>query len=156
WVAARPPLEPLDGPGDATVLDTRPIAEFAAGHAPGAISVALDGGSFATRAAFVLEPGAPFVVAARSPDDVERAAQLLRAVGLFDARGYVLGGGPETTATATVAELARLADADGGVQVLDVREDAERDGAPGIPYHRIPAEAGTLDRGRPVYTMCMS
>src|SRR5213078_3273908 len=52
WVAARPPLEEVEP--DGLVLDARPVDVFAAGHVPGALSVALDGGSFATRAAFVL------------------------------------------------------------------------------------------------------
>jgi glyoxylase-like metal-dependent hydrolase (beta-lactamase superfamily II)/rhodanese-related sulfurtransferase len=157
WVAARPPLEALDDAGDAMVLDVRPVEEFAAGHAPGAISVALDGGAVATRAAFLLEPDMPFVVDVRTREEAGQAAELLCAVGLFAGLGYVLGaGGRETIPTVTVPALARLLEADGGLQLLDVREDAERDGAPGIPYHRLRASAGTLDRDRPVYTICAS
>ncbi len=156
WVAARPPLERLDDAGGAPVLDARPIEDFVAGHAPGAISVALDGGSFATRAAFVLEPGTRFVVDAGSAADAAQAAELLWAVGVFDAVGFVLGaGGPETTRIASVPELVHLLESDPATQVLDVREDSERDGAPGIPYHRIRAGAGTLDRERPVYPICV-
>ena len=156
WVAARPPLEQLDDAGDAPVLDVRPVEEFVAGHAPGAISVALDGGSFATRAAFVLEAGTPFVVHARSAADAAAAAGLLWTVGVFDALGFLLGaGGPQTTPTTTVPELARLLESDPATQVLDVREDVERDGAAGIPYHRIRASAATLDRERPVYPICV-
>jgi hydroxyacylglutathione hydrolase len=65
WVAARPPLERLDAPGADTVLDVRPVDAFAAGHLSGALSVALDGGSFATRSAFVLDPADAFVVHAQ-------------------------------------------------------------------------------------------
>jgi glyoxylase-like metal-dependent hydrolase (beta-lactamase superfamily II)/rhodanese-related sulfurtransferase len=157
WVAARPPLAELDGAGGALVLDVRPVDEFVAGHAAGAISVALDGGSFATRAAFVLDVGVPFAVHARSREDAAAAAGLLWTVGVFDATGFVLGaGGAETTPTVTVPELARMLDADPELQLLDVREDAERDGAPGTPYHRLATAVEALDRGRPVYTMCAS
>src|SRR5262249_57218455 len=48
WVGKRGPLEELGGADGALVLDARPVDVFAAGHLPGAISVALDGGSFAT------------------------------------------------------------------------------------------------------------
>jgi glyoxylase-like metal-dependent hydrolase (beta-lactamase superfamily II)/rhodanese-related sulfurtransferase len=163
WVAARPPLEPLDGPGDAIVLDARPVEEFAAGHLPGAISVALDGGSFATRAAFVLDPGEPVVVHARSSAEAADAARLLRAVGLFEQLGYVLdAAATETTETVTVPELARLLDADPTTQVLDVREPSEYEearlaGAIELPFREVrlapPAE---LDPQRPVYTICAS
>jgi hydroxyacylglutathione hydrolase len=155
WVAARPPLDELDGTGGAPVLDVRPVDEFVAGHAPGAISVALDGGSFATRAAFVLEPEAPFVVHARSREDAAAAAELLWAVGVFEAAGFVLETGvPEPMPTVTVPELAALLGADPELQLVDVREDAERDGEPGIPYHRIATALAKLDRARTVYTVC--
>ena len=150
WVAARPPLEELDDPGGATVLDVRPVEEFAAGHATGAISVALDGGSFATRAAFVLEPDEPFVVQARTRDEAEQAVELLWSVGLFAELGCVIGaGGAETTPTVTVPELARLLEADPGLQVLDVREDAERDGATRdpVPPRSAPRPARSTGRG---------
>jgi hydroxyacylglutathione hydrolase len=157
WVAARPPLAELDGGGAGLVLDVRPVDAFAAGHSPGAISVALDGGSFATRAAFVLDADAPFVVHARSREDAAAAAELLWTVGVFEATGFVVdAGGAETMRTVTVTELARLLEADPGLQLLDVREDAERDGAPGTPYHRLAAATEALDRARPVYTVCAS
>jgi glyoxylase-like metal-dependent hydrolase (beta-lactamase superfamily II)/rhodanese-related sulfurtransferase len=157
WVAARPPLVELDGAGGALVLDARPVDEFVAGHAPGAISVALDGGSFATRAAFVLDAGVPFVVQAGSRQDAAVAAERLWTVGIFDATGFVLGGvGAEAMPTVSVPELARMLEADPELQILDVREDAERDGGPGTPYHRLGAAIAALDRARPVYTVCAS
>src|SRR4051794_16807919 len=163
WVGARPPLELLDGPGDATVVDARPVEDFAAGHIAGALSVALDGGSFATRAAFVLAPDEPVVLHARSEAEAAEAAGLLRAVGLFEQRGYVLDAAAgETTTTVTVAELARLLDREPDTQVLDVREpteyaEAELPGALQLPYRevRVAPPAG-LDTARPVYTICAS
>ena len=72
WVAARPPLSELEDAGNALVLDVRPAVMFAGGHRPDAMSVALDGGSFATRAAFVLEATEPVVLQARSRDEAGR------------------------------------------------------------------------------------
>jgi glyoxylase-like metal-dependent hydrolase (beta-lactamase superfamily II)/rhodanese-related sulfurtransferase len=163
WVAARPPLELLHGPGDATVLDTRPVEDYAAGHAPGAISVALDGGSFATRAAFVLDAGEPTVLHARSEADAREAARLLRAVGLFEQLGYILDAATtEATETVTVPELARLLAADATTQVLDVREPSEHEearleGAIELPFREVRiAPPAALDPKRPVYTVCAS
>ena len=156
WIGARPPLAELDSPGESLVLDVRPIDVFAAGHLPGAISVALDGGSFATRRAFVLDPAEPITVHARSKADADEASRLLTAVGLFEQRGFLLGGGTETTRTLTVSELELL---DSDEQVLDVREPGEspESGWLKIPYRLLrvapPAE---LDRSRPVYPICAS
>jgi len=162
WVGALPPLAELAEPGDALVLDVRPVERFAAGHLPGAVSVALDGGSFATRAAFVLDPAEPVVLHAASAGDAAEARRLLAAVGLFEQRGYVLAGdGPERSETVTVPELARLRERD-VAQVLDVREETEREetplpGAAWAPYRTLRvAPPGALDPGRPVYTICAS
>jgi len=161
WVAQRPPLEQLDEPGEIAVLDVRPVEVFAAEHRAGAISVALDGGSFATRAAFVLDLGEPFVVHAGSHAEVDEAKRLLEAVGLFDAAGYTLAvaARPEAMRTVSVREFAKLR---GDAQVLDVREDDEREeeplsGAVGLPYHQVrSAPPAELDPARPVYTICAS
>ena len=160
WVGALPPLEQLASntllQAGVIVLDSRPVDEFTAGHLPGAISVALDGGSFATRAAFVLDPGEPVAIAARSQKEAAEASRLLAAVGLFEQRGYVLGGGAERLQTVTVAGLAKL---DGNAQVLDVREPGEEPRADlaAVPYRLLrvapPAE---LDVTRPVVTICAS
>jgi rhodanese-related sulfurtransferase len=154
WVSARPALAERDPPAETLVLDVRPIEAFAAGHHPGAISVALDGGSFATRSAFVLDPAEPVVVHAQSRAAADEASRLLTAVGLFEQRGFLLGSGTETTLT-LIAREHELRDE----QVLDVREPGESpdSGWPRIPYRLLrgapPAE---LDRSRPVYSICAS
>jgi hydroxyacylglutathione hydrolase len=156
WVGSRPPLDELPGPGDALVLDVRPVDVYAAGHLPGAISVALDGGSFATRAAFVLDPAEPVVLHARSRAEAAEASRLLAAVGLFEQAGFVRGEGPERLRTVSVPELARL---DGKVQVLDVREENEqpRTDWPAVPYRLLRVSPpAAIDSSRPVYTICAS
>jgi glyoxylase-like metal-dependent hydrolase (beta-lactamase superfamily II) len=162
WLAARLPLDPVDDAGDATILDVRPVEVFAAGHVPGAISVALDGGSFATRSAFVLDSAEPVVLHARSAAEAQEAARHLWSVGLFETVGYVADPvGTETTETITVPELARLMDHD-EPQLLDVREDDEREeqsvpGAIEIPYRLVRiAPPRELDPDRPAYIVCAS
>ena len=160
WVPALPPLAELPGPGDALVLDARPVDAFLAGHIPGAVSVALDGGSFATRAAFVVAPGEELVIAARSPEEAAEASRLLAAVGLRAQRGYVLGGGAEATRGVGVGEIAALLAA-GDAQVLDVRETTEVEsarlpGAIAVPYRDLERAVPLLDRDRPVYAICAS
>ena len=126
------------------------------------INVALDAGSFSTKAAFVLDPDEAVVVHARSEDEARRAGRRLWAVGLLRLGGYLVRAqATERLATVDLAELKRLLDA-GAVQLVDVREAAERDGGyiPGsrnIPYRllrRVAPEA--LEADKPVVTICES
>ena len=50
FLGAPAPVERLDDPGDAVVLDVRPLAAYLAGHAHGAINVPVDGSRFSTKA----------------------------------------------------------------------------------------------------------
>jgi glyoxylase-like metal-dependent hydrolase (beta-lactamase superfamily II)/rhodanese-related sulfurtransferase len=162
WVARPAPLAELAEPGDATVLDVRPLAAYTEGHIAGAISVPVDGGQFGTKAGFVLEPGERIVLHAASPAQAEDAARKLWAVGLLELAGYVTA--PQATATLAtlgIEELRRLLDSP-GLQLVDVRETTERDGGyiPGsqnVPYRLLRRlGCGALDRSRPVVTVCES
>lgn len=162
WVAR--PADPvrLDDAGDATVLDVRPFRAHTAGHIPGSISVSVDGGSFGTKAGFVLMLGERVVLHARSEAEAEEAAWKLWAVGILDIAGYVVDApATETLATVDVAELKRLIDA-GDAQVVDVREKNERDsgyipGSRNIPYRLLrKLGCGALERSKPVITVCES
>jgi rhodanese-related sulfurtransferase/glyoxylase-like metal-dependent hydrolase (beta-lactamase superfamily II) len=161
FVGAQPPFARVgETAGDAVVLDVRPTAEFAAGHAPGAVGIPIGGSSFATRAAFVL-PERPLVIHAIDEAEALRAARSLAAVAIFDVAGWEEGGGDEKLAPVSLDELEQLL-ADDAVELLDVREADERDdghipGSRNLPYRtvRAAAEAGLLD-GRPVVTICES
>ena len=83
WVGLPEELAAVDDPGDATVLDVRPVADFAAGHVAGAFNVPVSGSSFSTRAAFVLDPDEPVVLHARSEEEAREAARRLWSVGLL-------------------------------------------------------------------------
>jgi glyoxylase-like metal-dependent hydrolase (beta-lactamase superfamily II)/rhodanese-related sulfurtransferase len=164
WVPLPQPPAALGDPGGAVVLDVRPVPAFVDGHLPGAFSVPLAGGSFGTKAAFVLDPDEPVVLHASSPDEAREATWRLWAVGLFRLAGFVVEPrATETLATLDVAELRRLVEGrTEAVQIVDVREASERDegyipGSRNIPY-RLLRKAGSdaLDPSRPVVTVCES
>ena len=161
WVTQ--PAEPaeLQDAGDAMILDVRPFEDHAAGHVPGAISVTVDGGSFGTKAGFVLLPGERVVLHARSREEALEATRKLQAAGIFDSAGYVLA--PPAAEKLTTIEVAQLEELDASeVQLVDVRETTERDGGyiPGsrnIPYRLLrKIGCGALERSRPVVTVCES
>jgi hydroxyacylglutathione hydrolase len=159
FVGAQPsPSEVPMPPDGAQVVDVRPVEDFAKGHLAGALSVPVDGSRFPTKAAFVLDPDRPVVVAASDEAQAERALRGLRSVAVLDIPGYVLGGGSQTLELVTVEDLDELI-AD-GVELIDVREREERDsgyiaGSRNIPY-RLLALASELPDDRPLITICES
>ena len=159
-VGAPAPVDELPVPPDGSrVLDVRPLDDFLAGHAPGAISVPVDGSSFGTKAGFVLDADDHIVVAAASADEAERAIRGLRAIGLLDLVGYVLGGGSERMDPVSLEELAALLEA--GADLIDVRERDERDtgyisGSRNIPYRLLALGSAEIAAGRPIVTICES
>ncbi len=149
---------PAAAPG-ATLLDVRPLEAFLAGHASGALSVPVDGSSFATKAAFALASAERIVVHAGDEAEAQRAARGLRSVGFLELEGYVLGGGPEQMEAVELDEL-RVA-LDEGAELIDVRERDERDGGyiPGsrnIPYRLLALPDLDVTNEHPVITICES
>ncbi|MBA2383373.1 MAG: MBL fold metallo-hydrolase [Actinobacteria bacterium] len=145
--------------GGAMLLDVRPVADFLAGHMPGAINVPVVGTSFATKAGFVLDPQARIVVQAGSTAEAKRAVRGLRSIGFLELEGYVLAAGPERMEPVDLDELDRLLER--GVELIDVRERDERDsgyiaGSRNIPYRLLDACGDDLPRDRPVVTICES
>jgi hydroxyacylglutathione hydrolase len=108
------------------VIDVRPVADFAAGHIPGAVSIPLRD-QFATWLGWLIPDDVPlaFVLAA-GQDPAEVAWQALK-IGYENLAGqldggmtaWLAGGGP-----AGQTELVTAARMDGRA-VLDVRQDAE-------------------------------
>jgi hydroxyacylglutathione hydrolase len=142
FVGASPPLHAAEAGDGAVVLDVRPAADFAAGHPPGAINVPVSGSSFATRAAFVIPPGARVVLHASSDEEADRAARSLRAVGFLELGGRLgEATAEERLDPVGLDELARIL-AEGSAEVIDVREAGERDhgyiaGTRHIPYRLV-------------------
>jgi hydroxyacylglutathione hydrolase len=121
------------------VLDVRPGEEFAAGHVPGSVNIALSG-QFASWAGTVLGLSAHPVLIAGSDDESSKAqlqeARLrLTRVGIEILNGYLAGGVAAwrqagfpvgTIAQVTADELsARMKSRQ--IQVLDVRREPEWD-----------------------------
>ncbi len=159
FLAAPEPLARLDDVSGA-VLDVRDAGDFAAGHLPGTLNVPVSGRSFATRAGFVVGDE-PLVLHAGSERQAEAAARGLRAVGVLELAGYVVDppGATERIEPIDLDELDELL-AGGAVEVLDVREQDERDdgyiaGSRHIPYRLLPALSDGLG-DRPVVTICTS
>lgn len=93
-----PPLDPISPEklqalldGGANVLDVRPADEFAAGHVPGSVSIALSG-QFASWAGGILGIHSNPVLVAATEAQVEEARVRLARVGIEEIRGYLSGG----------------------------------------------------------------
>jgi len=146
-------------PAEAQLLDARPVADYLAGHAHGAVNVPVTTTSFATRAGFVLDLDRPVVVAARDEHEAGRALRGLRSVGVLDVAGYVLGGGSETMEPVALDDLETLLE--GGAELIDVREKDERDdgyiaGSRNVPYRMLALADAEVPSDRPVVTICES
>jgi hydroxyacylglutathione hydrolase len=161
FLGATEPLGTTPAPGNAVVLDIRPAELFAAGHAHGALNVPLTDSKFPTKAAFVIPPDTPVAIHADSEEDAERAARGLRAVGILDLAGRLVGmPGDERTQTLGIEDIDALL-ANGEVTVLDVREKDERDGgyiagSRNVPYRLVRAWIDELREAQPLVTICSS
>jgi len=124
---------------DAYVLDVRPGDQFATGHVPGSINIAL-AGQFASWAGSVLGVHSCPVLVAETDAQIEEARLRLARVGIEELRGYLAGGveswkkaGLSLLATPqiSVQELSQLlngngsADGQPGIALIDVRREGE-------------------------------
>ena len=149
------------------VVDTRPPAEFLAGHLEGSIGVSL-GRSFLTWAGSVLDP-ADEIVLLMAPDTMHEADVVVRDLALI---GYdrVLGALPATE-LATLAprrgssirsiSATDLSNRAGHVTVVDVRSGTEWNeghvpGAIHVPLAQLNARLPELRERQPIVTYCQS
>ena len=147
-------------------LDVRPVDDFAAGHVPGSINIALSG-QFASWAGAMLGLSSQPVLIAATEDQISEARMRLARVGIENLSGY-LEGGVEAWKQAgfelvqmpqvTVKELRKRLDT-GDVQVLDVRRQGEWDaghieGADFYPLDRFKAALPSLDDAAPIAVHC--
>jgi hydroxyacylglutathione hydrolase len=132
------------------VLDIRPGDQFAAGHVPGSINIALSG-QFATWAGTILGLSARPVLISENAEQLSEARLRLARVGIEGERGYLQGGvagwkeaGFELTQLpqVTVQELQRRLSGN-EIRVLDVRREAEW-----MAGHLEGADWWSLDRFR--------
>jgi glyoxylase-like metal-dependent hydrolase (beta-lactamase superfamily II)/rhodanese-related sulfurtransferase len=164
-----------DGSGrvkiNSNVLDVRPGEEFAAGHVPGSISIALSG-QFASWAGGILGIHSKPVLIGDSEAQIEEARLRLARVGIEELRGYLAGGltawrkaGLPVTMTPQIspAELnQKLRDGNWrAADVVDVRREGEwQAGHIGDVQCReldtFPQGLPAVDLERPVAVHCKS
>lgn len=142
----------------ATLIDVRPLVDFAAAHVPGSLSIELRD-AFATWLGWVVPEGRVVVVLRSPGQDADELVAQAAKVG-YDLAGEMAGGlaawrsagGPTTT-----TRLIRPGDV-GGDEVLDIRQDAEfRAGhLPGAEHVELGAlaDGAVTRRARPVTVMC--
>ena len=155
----------------ALVVDVRTELQYDEAHIPGSVSITSRRAGFGSKLAWVAEPGQPLVLVGRDDEDAAEAATLAGAVGLSTIAGYLTGGmtswreeklDVSRVERMTVPQLHdRWQTADGDLQIVDVREQAEWDAGhiPGSvhrPYHDIDALPDGIDAGRPVAAICGS
>jgi hydroxyacylglutathione hydrolase len=150
----------------AIALDVRPGEQFAAGHVPGSVNIALSG-QFASWAGALLGLAARPVVIAESQEAVSEARMRLARVGLEDARGYLRGGieawkqAGLPLATLPEISVGDLGDRlrNSGLQVLDVRREPEWEaghieGASWWPLDNFKVAPPEIDRNVPIAVHC--
>ena len=151
--------------GDIAV-DVRPVEDFAAGHIPGSMNIALSG-QFASWAGAVLGLSSQPILIAATDDQISEARMRLARVGIENLSGYLEGGVTGWTQAGfelaqmpqvTVGELRKRLDA-GDVQVLDVRRQGEWDaghieGADFYPLDRFKAALPSFDNPASIAVHC--
>src|ERR1022692_1196234 len=153
------------------VIDVRPGDEFAAGHVPGSINIALSG-QFASWAGGILGIHSKPVLIGDTEAQIEEARLRLARVGIEDLRGYLAGGlaawqkaGLPVLKTAQISpqELNQKL-RDGSLRasdVVDVRREGEWQAGhiPQVPCRALdtfPQGLPAIDRDRSVAVHCKS
>jgi glyoxylase-like metal-dependent hydrolase (beta-lactamase superfamily II)/rhodanese-related sulfurtransferase len=154
----------------ALIVDVRTDLQFDEAHIPGAVAITALRAGFGTKLAWVADRDQEIVLVGRDDEEGRRAARLATAVGIRRLGGFLSGGmtawRAEDRDVASIERvdvhgLHQLTLGDGGVQILDVREDDEwrRGHIPGsihVPYHDIHSLPDGIDPARPVAAMCAS
>jgi glyoxylase-like metal-dependent hydrolase (beta-lactamase superfamily II)/rhodanese-related sulfurtransferase len=156
---------------NSNVLDVRAGDEFAAGHVPGSINIALSG-QFASWAGGILGIHSKPVLIGDTGAQIEEARLRLARVGIEDLRGYLVGGVTAwqkaglpmlKTAQISAQELNQKL-RDGSVRALDVL-DVRREGEWQAGHieqvqcralDTFPQGLPTFDRERPLAVHCKS
>jgi hydroxyacylglutathione hydrolase len=147
-------------------LDVRPAEQFAAGHVPGSVNIALSG-QFASWAGALLGLAARPVLIAESQEAVAEARMRLARVGLEDSHGYLKGGVdawekagfPLATLPQISVEALSGRLQESRMQVLDVRREPEWDaghieGATWWPLDNFKVAPPEIDHNVPIAVHC--
>jgi hydroxyacylglutathione hydrolase len=160
-------VQRMQGEG-AVVVDTRQTEQFAEGHVPGSIHIALTG-QYASWAARILGLNTPLILVGEDADHVRESRLRLARVGIEKVVGFVDGGAPgwekdgralATMPQMTHTELAELlSEGKEPVTVLDVREAGEVEigaieNAVKIPLGKLQQNLAALDRDDLIVVLC--
>lgn len=110
----------------AAVVDARPITGFAAGHIPGAISIAARP-AFSTWLGWLIDPDRPLIVVLNEGQDRDAMVEACLKVGYHNLAGELDGGMPAWAAAGSETSTLPLVEADtvAGQRLLDVRQPSE-------------------------------
>ncbi len=154
----------------AFLVDARTDLQFDDAHIPGAVVIPAVQAGFGTRLAWLADRDQEVVFVGRDDADAREGAKLALSVGIRKLGGYLAGGMTEWRREKRPVErierieledLAERSQADPELQMLDVREQSERDEAyiPGSlfePWHDVHELPERLDPRRPVAVLCSS
>jgi hydroxyacylglutathione hydrolase len=150
------------------VLDTRPLMQFAVGHVPGAVHIALSG-QYASWAARVLGLDARIIISGEDSEHIRESQMRLARVGMEKIDGYLddgvsgwIRGGNELDyiPQISVQELSDLLSKEPATTaVLDVREPSESsagaiENSARIPLGQLESRVNELDRDKLLIVHC--
>jgi glyoxylase-like metal-dependent hydrolase (beta-lactamase superfamily II)/rhodanese-related sulfurtransferase len=152
----------------ACVLDLRDPATYGEAHVPGAINVWIESPQFADRASWFVPAGAPLILLAQGPSDLERAQGGLARVGVDQVVGFLPRGmiewrseglPVESVPQITVYDLAEWRDEGRDLVIVDVREPFEWreghiEGALPMPMLEALGRLSELPPDRPKAVLC--
>ncbi len=152
----------------ACVLDLRDPGTYGEGHVPGALNVWIESPQFADRVSWFVPAGAPLILLAQGPSDLDRALGGLARVGVDSVTGFLQRGmiewrsdglPVESVPQITVYDLAEWLEERRDVVVVDVREPSEWreghiDAAVHLPMLEAVRRLGELPADRPKAVLC--
>ncbi|HSF06466.1 MAG TPA: rhodanese-like domain-containing protein [Methylomirabilota bacterium] len=152
----------------ACVVDLRDPGTYGEGHVPGALNVWIESPQFADRVSWFAPPGAPLILLAQGPSDLDRALGGLTRVGVEPVVGFLPRGmvewksedlPVETVPQLTVYALAEWLDEHKDMVIIDVREPFEWreghvQGAVHLPMLEAARRLEEIPRERPKAVMC--
>ena len=150
----------------ALALDVRPGSEFAAGHVPGSVNIALSG-QFASWAGALLGLSCKPVLIADTAEQISEAQIRMARVGIEKLCGYLQGGlAAWRAAGLPVAQFPEISvqslrERRHDLHLIDVRREGEWkaghiDGAEWFPLDNLNKSLPSTDRNTPVAVHCKS
>jgi hydroxyacylglutathione hydrolase len=154
----------------ALVVDVRTDPQFDDAHIPGSVCNPMLRAGFGSRLGWLAGGGQEIVFVGRDDEDGRHAGRLATAVGLRSLGGYLHGGMTSwrqerrpvaRTARLAAADLPARRDADGDLQLLDVRDRHEWaaghiPGSTWVPWHDLMDLPDGLRADRPIAVVCSS